>query len=68
MGKTKGQLADELFRLVERDQGMAFISDGTLPDRVFIMARLSLRYSERVVQKLKRWLKKHGELESKDTK
>ena len=64
MGKTKAQLADELFRLVERDQGAAFISDGLLPERVFDVARISLHHSEAVARKLKRWLKKHGELGS----
>ncbi len=50
----------ELFLLVERDQGKAFISDGldALPTAKDIVeaARTSLKYTERVAQKLRAWI------------
>lgn len=57
--KTKG---GELFQLVERDQGYAFISDAIdeLPDeRVFNIARGALAHTEAVARKLRAFLKKY---------
>lgn len=62
--RTKKNLGSELFRLVEADQGFAFISDAVdeLPDeRVFDIARGALKHTEIVAAKIRRWLKKHGE-------
>jgi hypothetical protein len=60
--KTKRNLGAELFRLVEQDQGWAFISDAIdeLPDeRVFDIARGALKHTEIVAVKIKRFLKKY---------
>jgi len=57
-------LGAELFELVERDQGYAFISDAVdeLPDeRVFDIARGALKHSEIVVRKIRGFLKKYGQ-------
>jgi hypothetical protein len=59
--KTKG---GELFRLVEADLGFAHISDAIddLPDeRVFDIARGSLKHLELAARKIRRFLKKYGE-------
>ena len=56
-------LADDLFRLVEHDQGKAFISDGLdvlSPRDILDAANTSLRYTERVARKLRRWLRNHN--------
>ena len=53
------KLADELFLLVQGDQGKAFISDGLdvlTPADIVEAARTSLRYTERVARKLRQWL------------
>lgn len=52
----------ELFRLVEQDQGWAFISDAVdeLPlERVLAIARGSLTHTEIVARKLRRFIKKY---------
>lgn len=57
-------LGAELFDLVERDQGYAFISDAIsgLPDeKVFDLARGALKHTEITARKIRQWLKKHGE-------
>lgn len=57
-------LGTELFGLVERDQGYAFISDaiGELPpERVFDIARGALKHTEATAKKIRSFLKKHGE-------
>lgn len=57
------KLGDELFRLVERDQGFAFISDGIgllSEDKIFELARETIKLNNRVNRKIKRWLKNHG--------
>lgn len=59
--KTKG---GELFRLVEQDQGYAFVSDAVdeLPDeRVFDIARGALKHTEIVARKIRRFLKKYDQ-------
>ena len=59
-----GKMADELFALVESDQGKAFISDGMdcmKPSDIISAARTSLRYTEKVARKLRKWLGKHGD-------
>lgn len=59
------KLNDELFQLVERDQGYAFISDGMgsmTREQFFAMARRALKHSRAASQKLGAFLKKHGEL------
>lgn len=59
--KTKGA---ELFGLVERDQGYAFVSDAVdeLPDdRVFDIARGALAHTEIVAKKIRAFLKKYDQ-------
>lgn len=60
------ELADELFKLVEYDQGKGFISDGlnALPNKTifFDVVRGHLRHSELAVKKIKRFLRRHNEL------
>jgi hypothetical protein len=54
-------LADELFALVEHDQGKAFISDGLdalTPMEIVAAARVALRHTERVARKLRAWLRR----------
>lgn len=54
----------ELFDLVERDQGYAFVSDaisGLPAERVFDIARGALKHTEITAQKIRRFLKKYGE-------
>jgi hypothetical protein len=56
---SKRNLGKELFRLVERDQGYAFISDAVdeLPaDRVLDIARGSLKHTEATAAKLRRFI------------
>jgi len=55
-------LTDELFALVQADQGFAFISDddAKIPDEeVLNRARGALYYTERVARKLRKFIKKH---------
>lgn len=59
--RTKG---GELFHLVEADIGHAHISDALddLPDeRVFNLARGSLKHLESAARKIRRFLKKYGQ-------
>lgn len=59
--RTKGQ---ELWKIVEADIGHAHISDAIddLPDdRVFNLARGSLKSLERAARKIRNFLKKYGE-------
>lgn len=59
------KLARELFALVEKDQGFAFISDGIeglSRKQIFDLANGSLKYSRRVVRKLEQFmLREHAE-------
>lgn len=59
-------LADEIFDLVQTDQGKAFISDGMgaakSPEHLFAVVRHSLKRSRSVVRKTEAWLKKYGQL------
>lgn len=60
--KKNRPLGAQLFELVERDQGYAFVSDAVdeLPDdRVLAIARGALKHSEIVVMKLRKFLKQH---------
>lgn len=57
-----GKLGHQLFKLVESDQGYAFISDAVASlndDRVLAIARGALRHSELVTVKLQKFLKAH---------
>ena len=60
--KTENEeLAEELFLLVEEDQGKAFISDGLgnqSCETIIGIARASLLYSENVCRKLRKWIKR----------
>lgn len=60
------ELADELFRSVERDQGLAHVSDGqeALPshDDFFNVVRAQLRHAEAAAQKLRAFLVKYREI------
>ena len=59
------RMADELFFLVQYDQGKAFISDGMdcmKPSDIISAARSSLRRTERVARRLRRWLGKYEDL------
>lgn len=62
---TVALLADEIFRLVQEDQGFGFVSDGmgALPDRknVFAFVRGALKHTERAAGKMRRWLRKYGQ-------
>jgi hypothetical protein len=58
----KRTLGNQLFDLIERDQGYAFVSDaidGLPDDRVLAIARGALKHSEIVVVKLRKFLKQH---------
>ncbi len=65
--KTGAELGRELFELVQGDQGQAFIGDGLQDefsaDEIFGIARGSLILTERCAAKLRRWLKRHGQLD-----
>lgn len=59
---SKRNLGKELFRLVERDQGYAFISEAVdeLPgERVLDIARGSLKHTEATAAKLRRFIAKY---------
>lgn len=59
---TTEELAEELFKLVECDQGKAFISDGIgvlSEEGIYGLARQTISINERLNRKLKAWLKKH---------
>lgn len=64
--KTVEALADEIFRLVEADQGKGFISDGlgALESKatLFSVVRGHLVRTERAARKIRRWLNGYGEL------
>jgi hypothetical protein len=63
---TIAQLAEEIFGLVEYDQGKAFISDGIEASKsrreLFAVVRGSLKHSEIVVTKTRAFLRKYGQL------
>jgi hypothetical protein len=58
--------ADEIFRLVEKDQGFAFISDGlgavkSLQD-LYAIVKITLRHTEKTARLIRAWLKKEGQM------
>lgn len=60
-----GGLADELFALVETDQGNFYVSDGDYPpDRkaFFAIVRGQLEHGRIAVRQMRTFLKKYGEL------
>lgn len=62
MAENKRTVGGELFRLIEQDQGFAFISDAVdeLPlERVLAIARGSLRYTEATATKLRQFIRKY---------
>lgn len=63
--ETVQQLAEEIFGLVENDQGKAFISDGIEACKsrreLFAVVRGSLKHSRIVVKKTRAFLRKYGE-------
>jgi hypothetical protein len=64
MDEKEEDLGSELFGLVERDRGYAFVSDGIQKlgaERVFNIARGALKHTEIVAKKIRRFLKKHGQ-------
>jgi len=70
MSSEESGLADELFALVERDQGYSYISDGNghmTRDQIVAVARASLEAHERCARALRRWLAdsavRHGRCE-----
>jgi|HubBroStandDraft_4_1064222.scaffolds.fasta_scaffold04643_6 hypothetical protein len=60
------QLADELFELVQKSQGMAFVSDaegaGMSREQFFRRIRGRLEWSKESCKQFKQFLKKYGEL------
>jgi len=61
-------LANDLFQLVEADQGFAFISDGLANlsrEEILGVARASLVHTENVARKLKKWIKHNSSGERK---
>ena len=63
---TVQKAGEEVFRLIEGDQGYAFLSDGIgcLPtkDRLFSEVRASLKHHKICVRKLTAWLKRYDQL------
>ncbi len=62
-GPPDPDLANELFGLVERDQGYAFISDGIevlSRAEIFTLAQAALKNSRRVVRTLERFMKREN--------
>jgi uncharacterized protein HemY len=63
--KTASALAEEISRLVEKDQGMGFVSDGLgaaeTPEAVFQAVRFHFIHADRAAKIMRAWLKKHGE-------
>jgi len=64
--RTVEQLADEIFALVQFDQGKGFISDGLgaleTQAKLFAVVRGHLEYTERAAKKIRRWLNSYAEL------
>ena len=63
-GRPDAELAHELFGLVERHQGYAFISDGIVVlsrSEIFGVARASLKNTRIVERRLTKFLKKYAE-------
>lgn len=60
-GPPDEKLGDELFLLIERDQGRSFISDGIgilSRKEIFDLAMASIKYHAKCLVKLKRFMKK----------
>lgn len=59
-------LVDELFDAIQEDQGHGFFSDGEgvglTHQQYFDHARTRLVYNERAIKKIKKFLRKYGEL------
>lgn len=70
MKKNVAALADEIFALVERDQGFGFICDGLgalkNKEKLFAVVRGALKHTELAAKKMRKWLKTHGQLEGKN--
>lgn len=65
MSEMMEKLGEELFELVERDQGYAYISDGMgsmTRQQFFDMTRRALKHSDIATTKIRSFLRKHGEL------
>lgn len=65
-GPPDPELGNELFNLVEMDQGWAFISDGIVVlsrHEIFNLAQASLKHSRRVVRILEKFMKRERALE-----
>lgn len=62
------ELNDELFGLVETDQGKSFISDGVSPDwkpeDYFMAVRMALSRTNKVAATMRDFLERHGGLGS----
>lgn len=59
------ELADELFRKVEKAQGFAFCSDGeTFPTKAQFFARIRgrLEWNKAATRYMRAFLRKHGQL------
>jgi hypothetical protein len=63
---SAAMLADEVFALVQFDQGKGFVSDGLnalrTTAKVFEIVRGHLWHTERAAELMKNWLRKYGEL------
>lgn len=63
--KTVEELAGEIFRLVQYNQGKSFISDGlgylSSREELFNVVRRALIHTEWTVNNMKRWLRKYGQ-------
>lgn len=58
------KLTDQLFRLVERPQGMFHVSDGETfasKDKFFIRIRGRLKWGKEAVRRMEAFLEKHGQ-------
>jgi len=62
-GKPDPKLAEELFALVEEDQGYAFISDGIevlSKKEILWLARASLKHTKIVVNRLEKFIYRYS--------
>lgn len=64
---TVYDLNDELFAAVERDQGLAHVSDGQFGgdpsrDEFFNVVRAQLRHAQAAARKMRAFLKKYDQL------
>lgn len=72
MKKSVNALADEIFALIQEDQGFGFISDGLgglkSEKELFTVIRGALKHTELAAKKIRAWLKKYNQLEKKKAK